>query len=82
MRLTTLLGTVLIGICAGIRVSGYQVPLSDKDDTRQFCSGMYGGSNAKINGQYLLYPWGSWLAETLAASWQSPLSRVRVARSL
>lgn len=55
MRFPTLLGTILAGISAGIRVSGYEVPLGDDDDRRQACSGMYGGSIAKINGWYLLF---------------------------
>jgi hypothetical protein len=55
MRPPTLLGTILVGISAAIRVSGYDVPVSDKDDTRQVCSGMYGGSDAKINGWHLLF---------------------------
>ena len=34
----------------------YQVPVSDKDDTRQTCSGMYGGSVSHINGAQLSSP--------------------------
>jgi len=30
---------------------GYEVSISDLDDARQICSGMYGGSNAHINSK-------------------------------
>lgn len=41
-----LLLPVLPAICAG-----YQVAISDKDEIKQVCSGMYGGENAYINGE-------------------------------
>ena len=46
-----LLGASGIG-CA----SGYEQKVSDTEGTRQFCSGMYGGSIAHINGEILVCP--------------------------
>ena len=43
-----LLYWVLLGLLA--LVSGYEVPISDTDYSRQICSGMWGGKSTYING--------------------------------
>jgi len=54
MRHLGYLQSVIAGTLAVAGTLAYQVPVSDKDDTRQTCSGMYGGSVSHINGTQLL----------------------------
>ena len=53
MRHLDYLQWVIAGTFAAAGTLAYQVPVSDKDDTRQTCSGMYGGSPSHINGKQL-----------------------------
>ena len=54
MKLRGWVQGALLGACSMTCAFGYEQKVSDEDDTRQFCSGMYGGSIAHINGWYLV----------------------------
>jgi hypothetical protein len=55
MRHLGYLQWLVAGTLAAAGTLAYQVPVSDKDDTRQTCSGMYGGSVSHINGTRLSF---------------------------
>jgi hypothetical protein len=46
-----LLGWLLLGLSVG--VTGYEVPVSDTDYSRQTCSGMWSSQSTYINGMVL-----------------------------
>jgi hypothetical protein len=50
MRPRNWLRAALLSVFGAVSTNAYLQKISDKDVTRQFCSGMYGGTIAHING--------------------------------
>lgn len=49
LRSLTLLSTLFV---AALTVAGYEVPIVDRDYSRQICSGMWSNAQTYINGKH------------------------------
>lgn len=82
MKYSKWLKGAAVTACFWATVDAFEVAISDEDQTRQVCSGMYGGPIAHINGMVNSYSFHwPFFSFSTRDSWQSRMRLSRKDRS-